>query len=212
MSITNGYLTEEEARTYIGRNDAKDPALLEDIVTAASRLIDRHCGRHFFQQTATARIFDSPDGYCVTFGPFNDLVSVTTLKTDADGSGSYETTVSSSDYQLLPVGATTMGPVAQPYTSLRMLGSATLPTPWEFSSGRHGLIEITGTWGWPTAVPTEVKAACRIIVAEVAKLQDAPLGIAGGDAMGVAYVGRRLPARAVDLLAPFRHPLNMGLA
>lgn len=210
MTITNGYLTIDEAVEYVGQSDVRDTAMLEDVVTAASRLIDRHCDRHFYQATATARIFDSPDGYSLTFGPFNDLVSVTSVKTDDNEDGSYETTRSATTYQLHPVGATTRGPAAWPYTSLHMLGGATLPTP--TITGRVGLIEITGTWGWPTAPPPEVKQACRLIVAEMAKLKDAPLGIAGGDVMGVAYVGRRLPARAVDLLAPFRHPLNFGLA
>lgn len=211
MAVTNGYLTEEEARAYVGRNDSKDPALLEDIVTAASRLIDRHCGRHFYQQAATARIFDSRDRHCVEFGPFNDLVSVTTLKYDSTGDGTYDTTVSASNYQLHPVGATTKGPQAEPYTSVVILNGLDFPVPSEFSTGRVGLIEVTGTWGWPS-VPLEVKQAARIIVAEVAKLQDAPLGTYAGPMDSVAYVRNNLPPRARDLLAPFRHPLNFGLA
>jgi hypothetical protein len=210
LSITNGYLTAEEAREYVGQNDSRAIEILEDVVTASSRLVDRHCGRHFYQVTATARIFDSADGYSLTFGPFNDLVSVTTVKTDDNEDGSYETTRSASTYQLHPVGATTKAPAAWPYTSLHMLGGASLPVIG--TTGRHGLIEITGTWGWPTAVPPEVKAATRIIVAEVFKLKDAPLGVAGFGEMGVSYVGRRMPARALDLLAPFRHPLNFGMA
>lgn len=206
MTITNGYLTIDEAVEYVGQVDTRDKAELEDIVTAASRLIDRHCGRHFYQQSATARKFDTIDGSCVWFGPFNDLYSVTSVKSDDNEDGTFETTHSASTYQLHPVNQT--APAVWPYTSLHMLSGASLPTPG--ATGRIGLIEVTGTWGW-AAVPPEVKSACRIIVAELAKLKDAPLGAAGFGEMGVSYVSRRLPARAVDLLAPFLHPQNFGL-
>lgn len=211
MTITNGYLTTSEAVEFVGRNDARDTELIDDIVTSVSRLIDRHCGRHFYQQAATARIFDSWNGYTVEFGPFNDLVSVSSFKYDDNDDGVYEVTLAASRYQLLPVGANTAAPVAKPYTSVQLLGSSgDLPTPYDFTSGRQGLIEITGTWGWPS-VPPEVKQSARLLVNEVVKLQDAPLGIAGGD-MGVAYVGRKMPGRVLDLLSPFRLQSNAGIA
>lgn len=209
MSLTNAYLTEAEARDWAMRNETKPTDILEEVVNSASRLIDRHCGRHFYQVTATARIFDSEDGYCIHFGPFNDLVSVTTVKTDDNEDGTYETTRSATTYQLHPVGASTMGPAVWPYTSLHMLGGQTLP--WLSTTGRRGLVEITGTWGWP-AVPPEVKQACKLIASEMLKMQEAPLGVAGGDFSGVSFVRNQLPPRARDLLAPFRHPLNMGIA
>ena len=211
MSISYGYLTEEEARSYIGRNDAKDPALLEDIVTTCSREVDRICGRHFYQQAATARTFDSDDGYCIQFGPFNDLVSITSLKYDDNDDGTYEVTVSASDYQLLSIGGNKPRafPVAWPYEQVRLLNTTTFPTlP---VSGRRGLVEVTGTWGW-SAVPPEVKSATRLLVAELAKTQDAPLGIAGMGDMGVAYLGQGIGKAVRRLLSDYVHPLNVGLA
>lgn len=209
MTITNGYLTEAEARDYVGAVDARNPEFLEDVVTAASRLIDRHCGRHFYQVTATARVFDSADGYTVQFGPFNDLASVTSVKTDDNEDGTFETTRSATTYQLHPVNASTAAPAVWPYTSLVMLSGNTLPTgSW---TGRRGLVEITGTWGW-SAVPPEVKQAARLIVAEIAKMKDAPLGTFAGPMDTANFVRNQMPPRARDLLAPFRHPLNFGLA
>lgn len=210
MAITNGYLTTTEAREYIGANESTDTeGLLDDVVTSVSRMIDRYCGRHFYQVAAGTRVFDSHDGYCVTFGPFNDLSAITTLKYDDNDDGTYEVTVSASNYQLLPVNAANEGPVAKPWTGVQLLNQERFPTyP---ASGRVGLVQIVGTWGWP-AVPAEVKQAARILVAEVFKLQDAPLGVAGFGEFGALRVGRQLPARAADLLAPFRHPLNVGLA
>ena len=210
MAIVNGYLSIEEAVSYVGRNESRDTYELEDVVTACSRMIDRYCGRHFYQQTADTREFDvDSDGYTVTFGPFNDLVSVTSVAYDNDDSGTYESTLSATQYQLLsPVEG--QAPGTWPYTQLRNVTSTLLPSP-PTASGRERLIRITGTWGWP-AVPIEVKQATRILVAEMAKLQDAPLGVAGFGEFGVVRLSSMMPARARQLLQPFRHPGNVGLA
>jgi hypothetical protein len=210
MTISNGYLTIEEAISYVGRNESRDTYELEDVVTAASRMVDRHCGRHFYQATADAREFDvDSDGYTVTFGAFNDLVSVTSVAYDNNDDGVYESTLTASQYQLLaPVQG--QAPGTWPYTQLRNVTSTLLPSP-PTASGRERLIRITGTWGWP-AVPPEVKQATRILVAELAKLQDAPLMVAGFSEFGVVRVSSSMPARARQLLQPFRHPDNVGLA
>lgn len=210
MSITNGYLTAAEAATYTGKNTTTDQSVLEDIVEACSRMVDRFCGRHFYQVAATARVFDATTPYRLELGPFNDLVSITSLKSDDDGSGTYEVTWSASQYQLCPVGATTRAPLAVPYTSVELLSGYTFPTV--VPSGRKGLIEVTGTWGWPTAVPVEVKQATRILVAEVAKLQDAPFGVVGNDLTGVQYAPRQMPQAAQRILRPFVHPHHVGIA
>lgn len=210
MAIVNGYLTIEEAVSYVGRNETRDTYELEDVVTATSRMIDRFCGRHFYQATAEAREFDTHDGFVIELGPFNDLVSVTTFAYDNADSGTYASTLSASQYQL---HAPTQGqaPGQWPYTSVQVLGLGSVLPVAPAASGRTDLIRITGTWGWPS-VPVEVKQACRLMVAEMAKLQDAPLGVAGFGEFGVARVSRFMPPRAVQLLQPFRHPANVGLA
>jgi hypothetical protein len=68
---------------------------------------------------------------------------------------------------------------------------------------RQNTVEITGVWGWPS-VPLDVKQACRIIVAEIAKLESAPLG--------VVRVSQTMPPRARQLLQPYKHGSNFGIA
>lgn len=206
MAITDGYLTLNEVVQWTGRNDARADAELEDVVTSVSRMIDNYCGRHFYQRTAEARTFEVEEFDCLEFGPFNDLTTLTTLKVDTNGDGAYETTISSSNYQLEPYNAALFG---QPYLELELLNGVTFPIP--AASGRENLIQITGTWGWPS-VPPEVKQACRIMVAEVAKLADAPMGVAGFGEFGVFRVSSSIPPRARQLLEPFRHPANFGIA
>lgn len=210
MAVVNGYLTTSEAQSYIGMSAGVDTSELDDVITSVSRMVDRFCGRHFYQATATAKRFDSPDGLTIDFGPYGDLVSVTTFAYDSNDDGTFDTTLSAGDYQLTPAGATTRGPISEPFTGVQILAGITLPLA-PAASGRTGLVQITGTWGWP-AVPTEVKQATRILVAEVYKLSDAPLGVAGFGEFGVVRVQRQMPARAVQLLQPFRHPANVGMA
>lgn len=210
MAVTNGYLTPSEASAYIGRQYADADGILDDVITAVSRMIDRHCGRHFYTVTAT-RYFDTTDPEELELGPYNDLISVTTLKSDVDGDGVYETTHSTGTYQLCPVGATSRAPYAQPFTEIELLSSATL-FPLYSATGREGLIQIVGSWGWPTSVPIEVKQAARILCAEMAKVQDAPLGLVGSPEFGMSRVPGYMPRHARDLLQPFVHPDHVGIA
>lgn len=209
MAITNGYLNSTEAQSYIGRQFADASGVLDDIVTSASRMIDRHCGRHFYTVTAT-RYFDAVHPEHLDLGPFNDLVSVTTLKGDKNDDGVFEVTYTSGQYQLRPVGATTRAPYAEPYTAIHLLDSASWPSA--TASGRVGLIEIAGSWGWPTAVPVEVKQACRVIVAELAKLQDAPLGMLGSAEFGMSRIPPQKQRHVRELLGPLVHPSYVGIA
>ena len=208
MTITAGYLTQDEALTYVKAANTSSE-FVEDCVTAASRMIDNYCSRDFFQTgtvgTPVARTFAVEDVSCLRFGTHNDLVSVTTLKTDAAGDGTYETTIAASAYELGPLNAAARN---EPFLSLRLFTGTTFPTT---TTGRSDLIQITGVWGWPV-VPAEVKAACRVLLAELVKLQDAPLGFAGGMEMGTAYVGSMAWRKATGLLAALRHPDGFGIA
>ena len=208
MTITNGYITVQEAQDYTGVNLAGSTALLEDVVTASSRLIDEYCGRHFYAETAI-RYFDTDDSQVLTLGPFNDLASATSVTEDTDGDGTYATTYTSAEYQLGPGGAATRAPIAEPFTELRLLDSVTFSVV--VPTGRRGLIKINGTWGWP-AVPIPVKQACRIIVAEVMKLESAPLGIVGFADFGVTRVSKSMSPRAIQMLQPYVHGGNFGIA
>jgi hypothetical protein len=212
VSIINGYLTAGEASDYVGRQFADSSGILNDVVTVASRSIDRHCGRHFYRVgttgTPVARVFDSDDGFTVELGGYNDLVSVSTLKSDDVGSGVFGTTWSAGTYQLLPAGAAARAPQAEPFTSIMLLAGNTFPTT--VPSGRRGLVEVTGVWGWP-AVPIEVTQACRILVAELAKLQDAPLGMLGSAEFGMSRIPPQKQRHVRDLLGPLVHPGHVGI-
>ena len=209
MSITNGYITSAEAQAYTGVNLAGSTSLLDDVVEASSRLIDEYCGRHFYQDIAATRYFDTDEAQHLILGPMADLVSVTSMTEDRLGDGTYSTTYTAGQYQLGPVGAATNAPSAQPFTSVKLLNNVTFMCA--VPTGIRGIIKIVGTWGWPE-VPIEVKQACRIIVAEVMKLESAPLGIVGFADFGVTRVSKSMSPRAIQMLQPYVHGGNFGIA
>ena len=198
MSITNGYATLANVKAALRITDAVDDALLDISIEAASREIDGWCERVFSQSTAT-RIYRPTDVFTVEV---DDLQSITTLKTDADGTGTFGTTWSTADYQLNPLNGIAGG-ITTPYTTLRAIGSYLFPIyePRNVNANEAS-VQITGVWGWPS-IPTAVKQACIILSMRQFKRYDSPTGVMGFGDLGVMRVGRVDPD-VEKLLMPFR--------
>jgi hypothetical protein len=82
-SITNGYtdLPTYKLRFFDGdTDDHQDDDNLNLVITTASRAIDNICHRRFYAATET-RYYTTDDTFRVDI---DDLLSVTTLKTDED--------------------------------------------------------------------------------------------------------------------------------
>jgi hypothetical protein len=180
------YATRPELKAWVGLTDEVDAPVLDRVLEAASRWIDEYCDRHFWQDgtvgTPVARTFVSCDPGCRCID-IDDLVSVTTLKTDDAGDGTFETTWSASDFQLQPVNR----PTGQPFTQVEAVGSLTFPARTALGS-RANRVEITGVWGWG-AVPAPVHQACLIEAARELKRRFSPEGVIGfGDLGGIRVV------------------------
>lgn len=192
-AVTKRYCSVEALTSRLGDPTNLDFEMALAIETA-SRQIDEACSRKFWRGTDT-RTYEACGPYQVDV---DDLVSVTTLKTDNAGDGTFETTISAADYQLLPVN-----PVQYterwPYDTIRMVGSTTLP--YAYWPGRTDRVQVVGVFGWPT-VPRAVQQACLILSAELLKLKDAPFGVAGMGEWGPIRV--RANPMALAMLAPYR--------
>lgn len=181
MSITNGYATLNEAKAALSIKSQSDPdrfVALERMVESASRLVDAWCHRQFYQETETRHFAAQATAWL----GIDDLVSVTTLKTDDDGDRTYETTWAATDYYLEPVNAAAHG---EPYTRIRLDAVSGDTT---FSPYPKG-VELAGVWGWPS-VPKPIVEATLRIATWLWKLPGAPLGFAegGGFEQGTAYI------------------------
>lgn len=206
--MPNLYAEAADLKVRFTISDSIDDTKIDSALDSASRAIDQHCQRVFYSSTAVTATFVPSDPYCLLLAETDvwrgDLVTVTTLSTDATGDGVYETTWSASDYQLWPVNAAA-GPEARPYTEVRAVGSQNFPMP--YGRTRTNRVQIVGTFGWPTAAPSAVTEACLMLAAELFKLKDAPFGIAGVSEFGGAIRIRENPKVARMLMPYVRYPV-----
>ena len=94
MAVVNGYATLAEAKGFLSITDsAVDDTLLENMIEAASRSIDRIANRRFYlDSTASARQYRVSSPVIL----YTDDIGTTTgliVQTDDDGDGTFETTL-----------------------------------------------------------------------------------------------------------------------
>ena len=198
MAITNGYTTLSEVKDILRITDSVDDSLLETCIESASRQIDTHCERVFTSGTAT-RIYAPMSSYVTEI---DDLISLTTLKSSSDADGSFDITWTATDYQLEPLNGL-VGGLSSPYTHIRAVGDYLFPTVNFPNAQGEATVQVTGTFGYGTAVPTDVKQACNLLAARQYKRYDSPLGVAGFSDLGVVRVSRIDPDIEA-LLGPYR--------
>jgi hypothetical protein len=174
MTLTNAYATLAEFKIHLGINDAEDDVKAEDALNAASRQVDDHCGRRFWQDAAVAtRVFRPDDSLCC----YVDDISTTTglvVKVD-DGNGNYTDTLTiNTHFVLKPYNAAADG---WPFTEIQIVdGSAGY-----FPTGPRPGVQVTAKFGWAT-VPEPVRKATIDHAIKLFKSGDAALG--GQGALG----------------------------
>jgi hypothetical protein len=166
-----------------------------------SRWIDEYCDRVFARRTVTMAI-DTCGYYSL---PVPDLVSVTTLKTDNDRDGTYETTWDTSEYELQPVNAALEIQPA-PYTSIAAVGGLMFPVP-IVGYARPPRAQVAGVFGWPS-LPDAVAEAAGLLAADYLAATGMKFGVMGFDGFAMRA---RLNGPAMEMLRPYRrHPILVG--
>lgn len=197
MAIVNGYVTQAEVQNALGLGTATltpDSAEIDNVIEAVSRAVDDYCGRFFYSVAGTV-VFTAND---YMFLPIGDWVSVTTVKTDENNSGTVTKTLSAnSDYRLQQ--NTTF--VGWPYTAIQIasFGSNTLPV------GVTQGVEVVGTRGW-SAVPEPIRAAALIQSVRVHARRATPFGVAGSPEGGIVRLLSRLDPDVELMVRPYRAP------
>ena len=131
-------LTDFQSRIQASSPTTADNARHRAALEAASRQVDRYTARQFQPYTAT-HYYRAVSSLRLSV---DDLLSITTLKTDNNNDGTFENTWDSNDYDLLPYNA----PAKRiPYYGIEItdtgLGNQTFPTV------KRG-VEIAGVWGY----------------------------------------------------------------
>lgn len=133
---------------------------IELACSVASDVIDRELGRKFSKDSSdVTRLYTALDSEVLNI---RDLVSLTTLKTDEDGDGTFETTWGADDYKLGPMNATAD---SEPYTQISV---DMIKGDYRFPQYVQGGVQIVGKWGWPK-VPLGVQQAAAIIAVQLMK-------------------------------------------
>ncbi len=194
MAITNGYATlaELKARMGVPVSDTADDAIMEAVIEAASRMIDKFCNRVFYSTADQVRYF-TPATEVLVFT--DDLQSVSAIATDRNLDRTWSNVIPAADFELGPLNNLSLG---FPYTEIRMK-----PLAGESFDLGMEMVKVTGTWGF-ASVPDAVNEACLITAARYFKRKDAPFGVAGGGEVGQSVALRAVDPDASVLLAPYR--------
>jgi len=172
MAITNGYTTLTDFKKRIEIDDSLDDGKLETVITAASRFIDNLASRRFYAATDT-RYYTAE---LADFLQIDDLLSVTTLKTDNDGDRTYENTWATTDYDLRPFNATLDG---WPYRWIETTPNG----DYRFPTIAKG-VELKGSFGFASTTPAPIEEACILVANRIIKRADTPLGVSAEFALG----------------------------
>jgi hypothetical protein len=200
-SLGHLYATVEALKSRLGITHANDDAEIHGACFAASRWVEQYCQRIFYRSAAaTVRTFIPTGSYNLKLPVFNELVSVSALKTDAAGDGTFGTTWTAADFQLLPYNPSA-APEQRPYEEIQAIGGQTFPINYGYSTSRRDRVQVTGVFGWPS-VPRSVREGALLKAAEIFKLKEAPFGVAGADDFGLIRIRENLPVQA--LLGPYR--------
>ncbi|MFJ9243806.1 phage gp6-like head-tail connector protein [Streptomyces sp. NPDC101776] len=194
MAHEYGTVADLKERLGIEAIDTSRDAQLTRALGAATRSINKTCGRRFWlDDTPTARVFRlagkvacEPDGDLLLV---DDIGDVTDMVVET-GNGSTWTALS--DYETQPDNALADG---NPVTGLLRNGS------WGIYTSR---VRITARFGWP-AVPDDIGEATAIQASRLFKRKDSPEGVMGSAEWGVVRLSRRDPD-VWNLIEPYLLP------
>ena len=203
MAINHALVSLQEVKDALGISptDTASDAELEGVIEAASRLIERYCGRTFRSIVDTRR-FTTNDPYSVRV---DDLHQITTVATDDNEDGVAEIVWASTDYEPMPVNRDSLASgELQPWNELVVpaWGNRTFP------AGVLKGVSITGRWGFvqsDLSTPEPIRQAALIQTTLIFRAKDAPFGVvAVGTEGGAIRMTQRLHPEAALLCEAYR--------
>lgn len=190
-------LSEVKHRLKITDSDSVRDETLTRNLAAASRSIDKTCGRRFYLDPQPVTRILNPKGrttldedgwhlLTADIGDVDDLaVAVGRTPAWSDVTAQVEAEPTDALDQMRPV------------TSLLRIGG-----PWPAGGGQR--VQVTARWGWP-AVPDEVQEATVLLALRLSRRKDSPEGVLGSSEWGVVRLSRTDPD-VWGLIQPFILP------
>lgn len=206
------YVTPDEFKDFVKDDTTLDQATMATAITVASRTVEQMTNRpsggyaaagtttaHYFTPHSSWELCLEDDGIQWEFGTTSGLV----VKTDTNGDGTYETTLTNgTDFYLEPINQARYGVSGWPYDTLQILATSSSMWPWYAQrAGYRPPVEVTANWGW-TTTPEPVKFAVRLAANRYYGRGDSRYGTSGFDASGFQMRIRTDPD-ILALLSPF---------
>ncbi len=136
------YSSIADLKGILGISSTTDDTVMRKILEASSRSIDNYCNRTFVTQSATKYF----DGAYILHIP--DLLSITTLKTDEDGDGTFENTF---QVATAPVDYLLYGTGLEDSLNTFPKTKIMINPEGDYGSFANGVkkgVEIAGVWGY----------------------------------------------------------------
>lgn len=178
----NGYCTIEEVKAELDITSAAHDNIIQRLIPQAKTAIENYCDR-VFEQVAATRYYDGSEQPLT----IDDLASISGASDgiflDEDGDGTFEETLSTSDYNLYPYNSYPKNRVYLSHNS----------TYGSFAAGIRRGVKITATWGW-TSIPEPVRRAAIIQVSRWFKRRES----AYADVIGSVDTGQMTVYKGLD--------------
>ena len=191
------YCTVADVKDYLDIEGAGDDALLNDLIERALKAIDSHTRRTFEDPgaDATREFTVGLDTNRLVLLFDDDIYSITTVKTDADGT---PRTIIPSNYVTMPRNKT-------PYYGIKILSSSN--EYWDYTDDPEMGIEITGRWAYSASAPDDIVQACARWAAYMYRQRDAQVfDVTAIPSAGVIEIPKGIPADVKILLGPYVRP------
>lgn len=171
--VSMDYVEFEELKTTLSLSGLSFADVdVKTALSSASRAIDQLCDRRFYADSDANQVrYYTPElAYELEV---DDIVTVTSLKTDDAGDGTFENTWTLNvDYVREPLNAAADG---EPWTKLCVHPSGSYLFPTAFPRS----VELTGKFGW-AAVPAPIRQATTILTHRLLKrAREVPFGVSG---------------------------------
>jgi len=178
MAWRPDYITSTELKNYVRIGDDQDDVEVGLAITAASRAIDRACGRQFGKvDSAVVRYYTAYTHPVLLRNvvDIDDLYSVTGLEVDVDSDGDETYATALDIFTVQPLNAAADG---KPWSRIAVGPSATVSMPTTADA-----VRVSGLFGW-SAVPGPIKQATLLQASRFLSRRNSPYGVAGSPENG----------------------------
>jgi hypothetical protein len=195
--VSRDYVELEEFKKTIALDGLSFADLdVKKVLSAAARKVDEIADRRFYADADALQVrYYSPDNAWTLH--VDDIVTVTSLKTDDGGDGTFENTWTlNTDYTREPLNAAADG---KPWEKLCVHPSSSFYFPVSYPRS----VELTGKFGW-ASVPQPISIATTMLAHRYLKrVRESPTGVAGFGLDGAVVRFMSVDSDVMDLVGDY---------